>query len=375
MRFRTPRRSAVLHRLSRVCLVALVIVRSVPLANANSLTDCINHKVTFDGIVALHYATVRARSGPRLYLHARYPERCTSGSETPCPAKAYLVPGDGVAIGKQCGGWDYVQYIGEKFISEGWVESQALSPIPAPAPVIRNVYTGMPKRYPFKLTRGRGTPVCEADLQRLNQMEFHDPPYCGRPGSTQVPEFTLLHKRYLNLTEYVRLWSEVTGEPQSKAPVYRGFTPGAWTYEPPVDIENSVSTDSLVMWTDVDRYSTQCGAADTRTGAPIRGGVLGLLVSTNARINNEKTYKFFGERNAAHYGRPAAAEFAHQFDIFRYQNKNYFDTFLDQGYDFQGGPQYASSNTLSDTLAVFLIEHGMRREMCEYHVSDLRTSP
>ena len=111
MKFRTLRLPGLLQCLLHACLVALAIVRSVPLANANGLTDCINHKVTFDGIVPLHYATVKARSGPRLYLHARYPEDCTSGSETSCPARAYLVPGNGVAIGKQCGGWDYVQYI------------------------------------------------------------------------------------------------------------------------------------------------------------------------------------------------------------------------------------------------------------------------
>jgi hypothetical protein len=285
------------------------------------------------------------------------------------------VPGNRVAIGKQCSGWDYVQYIGERLISEGWVESKALTPIPPPAPLIKNVYTGMPKRYPFKLRRGRGTPVCEADLQRLNQMEFHDPPYCGRPESTQVPGFALLHRRYLSVAEYVRLWSDVTREPKSTAPVYRGFTPGAWTYVPPMNIENSVSSDTLVMWTDVDRYSTQCGAADTRTGASMRGGALGLLVFPDGRVDSEKTYKIFGERNAAHYGSPAAAQFAYEFDVFRYRNINYFDTFLDQGYDFAGGPQYSWSRTISDTLAVFQVDHGTRREMCEYHVSNLRTSP
>lgn len=268
-----------------------------------------------------------------------------------------------------------VQYIGDKRISEGWAESKALTPIPAPAPLIKNVYTGMPKRYPFKLTQGIGTPVCEADLQRLNQMEFHDPPYCGRPESTVVPGFTLLHRRYLNLAEYVRLWSDVTGESQARAPVYRGFTPGAWTYVPPVNIENSVSGDNLVMWTDRDRYSNQCGGADTRSGAPIRGSSLGLVVSTDGRLNRPETYKVFGERNAPHYGNPAAAQLAYEFDVFRYRRLNYFDTFLDQGYDFAGGPQYAWSKTISDTLAVFLVDRGTRHEMCEYHVSNLRTSP
>lgn len=375
MELGTFRRTRLLQTLLHGCLVTLVIAASVPAVDANNLADCINHNVTFDGIVPLRYATVKSTPGPRLYLHESYPEHCALGSEASCSARAYLVPGNAVAIGKNCGEWAYVQYIGEKLISEGWVESEALTPIPPPAPLIKNVYTGMPKRYPFKLTRGRGTSVCEADLQRLNQMEFRDPPYCGRPESTPVPGFTLLHRRYLNLAEYVRLWSDVTGEPKSAAPVYRGFTPAAWAYVPPLNIENSVSSDTLVMWTDTDRYSSQCGAADTRTGVPMRVGALGLLVSTDGRINNEKTYKIFGERNGAKYGRPAAAEFAHEFDIFRYRNKNYFDTFLDQGYDFTGGPPYAWSNSISDTLAVFLVDHGTRRETCEYYVSDLRTSP
>ena len=57
----------------------------------------------------------------------------------------------------------------------------------------------------------------------------------------------------------------------------------------------------------------------------------------------QKTYKVFGERNVAHYGSPAAAQFAYEFDVFRYRNINYFDTFLDQGYDFARGPLYTWS--------------------------------
>jgi len=133
--------------------VALLAIVSGSPAQASDLSTCINRTVTFDGVEPLRYAAVNANSGRRLYLHAQYPDQCTSGTQADCPAGAYLVPGNTVAIGKECGGWDYVQYIGERLISQGWVKSSALAPITPPPQANSSFVDGTltPRRYHFEL--------------------------------------------------------------------------------------------------------------------------------------------------------------------------------------------------------------------------------
>lgn len=106
-----------------------------------------------------------------------------------------------------------------------WAASQALAlnpPPPQPKPPITKIGNQVlppaaPRRYHFDLTKGKGKPVCEAYLQRLNQTEFFSPPYCGRPESTLVPGFALLHRRLLSIAEYRALFFDasavLSGEP------------------------------------------------------------------------------------------------------------------------------------------------------------------
>jgi hypothetical protein len=53
--------------------------------------------------------------------------------------------------------------------------------------------------YRFHLIHGKGVPVCEAFLKRLEVAKFSNPPYCGIPESASVPGFSVLHR--LSLTE------------------------------------------------------------------------------------------------------------------------------------------------------------------------------
>jgi hypothetical protein len=93
--------------------------------------DCINASIAFDGVTPVTYATVVAQLGERAYLHRDYPRDCDDRNDAKCQSKAYLVNGDTVAVGKTCGSWTYVQFVGPKTASVGWVASGELAPLPA----------------------------------------------------------------------------------------------------------------------------------------------------------------------------------------------------------------------------------------------------
>ena len=396
----------VLRTLARAALSAvLILILSVPLADADDLATCASQKVQFDGTVPLIYATVNGSSGSRLYLNANYSDHCSPADPASCPKTPYLVSGDAVAIGEVCGTRNYVQYIGEKHISEGWVDSAALSPIAPPPsatpPVIKigdQVFSSpKPARYRFELTQGKGIPVCEAYQQRLNQTEFYSPPYCGRPETRLVPGFATLQRRYLTADEYKIIFYDVMDVLKNERlhydyeshtnsdgsislipppdPTHPGFAPGAWTYEPPVDIENSGKGGNVLMWTLEDRYFSRCGSSNTRDTSKVRGGVSGIVVSADSRgIDRAATYSIFGLAEYSKYTPPVYIEFAHEFGVFSYHSQNYFDTFLDWRNGDANG-RNVGDRSLSSTLGVFLYANHERSEVCEYHVPGLMDLP
>lgn len=387
------------------CILALLAIWCSPLAHAGDLTSCISRKMVFDGIARLQYATVKATAGPHVSLHSRYPKDCRSGNQTLCLSRAYLVSGDAVAVGKECGRWSYVQYIGQKRISEGWLASRALRPNAPPLPgkppifrVGREVFPApTPRRYRFQLVKGRTEPVCEAYLQRLNQSEFYRPPYCGRPESTLVPGFSFLHRTFLSIGEYKGLFFEanavLSGEPSHHNyvlhrnpdgstsyvapynPIYAGFTPGAWTYNPPVNIENSGTSDNVIIWTVEDRYRPSCGTESEPDGGLARGSLYGLVSSRDlSRIDRRKTYQVFGIPDVVAHPPPTATEFGRDFGIFEYRKQAYFDTVFDKDLGDAAGHR-GQEPSLSRTLGVFLYRQGRRYEVCEYHISNRSLHP
>ena len=370
-------------------LTLLVGMPGATLAQADDLAACVKRKVTFDGTVPLHYAIVKAGPRSRLDLDPDYSNHCEHSS---CVGIPYLVSGDAVAIGKMCGSRDYVQYIGKTRISEGWVDSVALSPIeppPPPEPPVIKIGkevlpTPTPQHYKFTLTKGAGVPVCEAYQQRLNQTEFYAPPYCGRPESTLVPGFAELRRRYLTAAEYGAMYSPAQAvlnhEPLEWAekhqtnsdgsvtyvpidPVYPGFTPGAWTYDLPISIDNASDTNNVIMWTPQDRYDWSCGSQGDVLGGYMRGGALGLVVSADGKkINREASYAVFGQENLSPNVHGLGAEFSDEFGIFRYKELNYFDAMFNPAvFDYKK----------RNVLDVFLFVGHHRQEMCEYNVSGL----
>lgn len=191
----------------KVALLLLLAASAASRTDAEDLTTCIAQPVTFDGTTPLTYETVTAPSGGKAPLHGRFPKECSASQHLSCTSTAYLVSGDTVALGKTCGPWAYVQYIGERKISVGWIDLSRLSVLKRIAPRASKMMYGPFENEPiFLLTKGHQLPVCEAYLQRLNQTEFHGPAYCGRPEDDQVPGFVRLVRVGVPLATVSRLY-------------------------------------------------------------------------------------------------------------------------------------------------------------------------
>lgn len=266
-------------RFNREIAALLVIVCSlishIALAADDSIKQCAQQKVAFDGIKPLKYADITGEPNSHIALLHEHPALCASADDQQCKGKAYLIPGNTVAVANTCGDYAHVQYIGEQTVNYGWVLSKQLKQINEKLPFDDGAPPGIvgavepkfkPRTIKMKLVRGLGVPVCEAYLQRLNQTMFHQPPYCGRPENDQVPGFSRLQREWLvgeqtlSLYGYVnalRAYGEINtpikmnkveiasaseGGDGYKAPFY------AWRYEPKLDIENNNLPDNVIVW-------------------------------------------------------------------------------------------------------------------------------
>jgi hypothetical protein len=375
------------YRTIGIAVVWMGVALSVG-ARADEATNCVRKDVRFDGLVRLEYARVSGAPDTKLYLHKSFPASCSLTNPESCESPTYLIGGDSVALGKICGSWAFVQYIGRERVTIGWVVAKKL----ARAPTASRGAGG--KRYRFVLTKGQGVPVCEAYLQRLNQTEFHTPPYCDRPESDVVPGFAVLDRRYLDRAEYVATQTDISDVVLNRPPHYdyvrhrnpdgsetlvephlpptvADFSPASWRYAPPVDIENSGHPDDLVIWTpDARNYPSMCGERNTRNNERIPGDHAGIILFPGRdQIDTDRTLALFGFSNLKKYV-GGQSEFGQAYTVFKFLGTTYYDTFfLTPNGDFDG--KRGGDPKLSDTLGVFLYEHGARREMCEYYVPHL----
>ena len=368
-------------------------------ANAVDAIDCVQRAVPFDGIAPLDYAAVTADVGSKVYLHTQYPTDCNA--EAPgdgCKGTAYLLSGDAVAVGKTCGAWAYVQYIGEQRISVGWLPENRITAATAGKTLASSAApeSGDQRRYHFALTKGHGTPVCEAYLQRLNQTQFDYPPYCGRPESTLVPGFLRLQRRWMDRSDYIRLsiyvdsflqnrriedfyvhrkmpdGRDVFGPPGDD--IFPGFVPSVWLYDPRVDIENDGTTAEVAIWNDDDRNHPDClryvghQATAARSQQPAV-----ILKADDTGIDIASTKAIFGSGDGVVPSPTESAEFrplGAEVGVLRFRGVTYFDTFLSSRGLGRSHAERQSAAKLRDTLGVFLRKDHRTRQMCEYYVSD-----
>lgn len=388
-------------------IVAPLLMMASAIAAPSGTTDvCIGRDVKFDGITPLRYADVTGESGSRVYLHAVFPSHCSSSEGESCSTGPYIVPGDAVAVGKTCGDWSYVQYIGADRITVGWTAASALTELPTPPPIsppvtrdhdtaqlAKNDHT---ERYRFQLAEGRGIPVCDAYLQRLNETEYWGPPYCGRPEDSRVPGFSRLHRVYLTGAETAQLYPHlqsfgnardsshppVLGATEARLAASGGSGPGiiAWRYDPKVDIENDGRPDNVVIWVgpplDVD--ADACGNTVTSSGTELSAGLrveqIGLISSDpdTRTLDDARTLAVFGSPHGAAVvsGSLGFVPVGSSISVFVYRSVTYFDTFFHgEGWpDFYGNR--ARVPALDNHLAVFLRRDGVTRQICEYIFHD-----
>jgi hypothetical protein len=375
----------------------IVSILSILPVSAGETTTCAVSDVSFDGTTPVRFNRVIGEGGSRLYLYQGSPPECQGHD---CKSTNYLLPGDVVANGKSCGEWSFVQYIGKERVTVGWVWTARLAPLEmklpfdAGTPPDRTNYF-VPTTVKMRLLHGHGAPVCEAYLQRLNQTVFHEPPYCGRPENDQIPGFSLLNRVELSGQSYRQLYGHVTqfmgvrnshsGEDATgiydlSFHVILAHS-GAWGYEPKTDIENNGSNLNLLVWGAQQTYPP-CGARNEKSPQGARGDQIILVVNEHGdQLDDQKTEALFesptqglskteyarqGGKNAGTAFQPIGSSMS----VFQYRGLYYFDTFYTgNGWtDFQGRRE--TDKSLNSHLAVFLREHGVTRQVCEYFYDD-----
>ena len=382
--------------------LTLCIALSALFAGANSFADknipkCVNETARFDGTGPLTYADIVGPAGTHVSLSRRYPQLCQQ-DEKACTGNAYVMPGDTVAVANHCGDFAQVQFIGTKTITVGWLRASALGQSlrkpPESAALFSDLRTaGHPFSNHFRLTRGVGLPVCEAYLQRLNRIPFDymNQPYCNRPEDDSVPGFSKLVRVPLSPSEVNRLYRVAYNfqfpPNQAEADGIRAYRFGqvdmtkyvgnglmAWRYDPPIDLNNDGVPDNIIVWHGVDHggYIGGCGI-DGRRNAQLplvfKYGDEEIDSKATKAIVAHPVQKYDPTLNTGNlYG--SATNFrpiARSIGVFKYRDKYYFDGFFDIWGDAKN--ERRGRPALANTMAVFLNQDGISRQICEYHLS------
>jgi uncharacterized protein YecT (DUF1311 family) len=273
--------------------------------------------------------------------------------------------------------------------------------------------------YEFQITKGKGVPVCDAYLERLNTTDYVKPPYCDRPENDGVKGFARLNRVALTPADihdlYPIVWTfmslansknldwpdmsfqqhltqsgqfKLAEEGSKLLQMYldKGWAE-IWRYDPPVDIDNDGVPDNVEVWEGgalpIGIGGRQCGddVSDIFGG---RNDILHqpqvalVILDNNDRLNVHKTveifahpmgsYRFYDAVDKKWKISDAFRPIGRSIGIFKYQDIYYFDTFFDGWGDFKDKRQRYKN--IDNTLAVFLHKNGKTRQVCEYLMTD-----
>lgn len=383
-------------------LIGMCLPWGVGAAEADDQSDCAALKVIFDGNQPvffdvdrprLTYATVTGAKGSGTRLYPTYPPKCASVGKNKCLSQQNIPMGEIVAVAKRCGPWAYVQHIGQSKVRTGWVALPELNPEAVPAsnkdseahPEVSDIEPAS-SRYRFFFKKGRGLPVCEAYLQRLNQALYYRAPSCGRPELTSVPGFTHLKRHWLSYSEGEHIETDLDGRAKDpELPMNSEDTSArlpqvsdkhavtvrderkmdAWQPIGGINIENDGAKENVLMLGERDYYI--CGSDKVHTA-----GAEGLILSSSSdRVDIARTIDIFGKQRAP----PLSSQHPNDryypigvsMGIFQFRNITYFDTFLDQP---QTDAEISDEGRLHKTLAVFTRKDHKTYERCEYLLRD-----
>ena len=390
------------------------------IGNAEGAPDCIHRAVAFDGIVPLSYATVTGAAGSKANIHAQYPAQCATSDESTCKGESSVVAGEAVAIGKTCGQWAYAQYIGNERIITGWIDEKRLAERAAKLPFddgepgmrARSPWWHAPSTIRVRLIRGKGVPVCEAYLQRLNQSVFHEPPYCGRPENDQVPGFERLERVPLAAAQVKSLYPTAFNLTNPTADNFQmrpprpgastalaefwangqlGYTVkaisgqdkiSAWGFSPPLDIDNDGKPDNVVIWRDYppiwnEGATEHCGEPTQRPYALSTGDSDPFILAPDGNgIDTQRTVAIFNTdepRDPAYVRARKGIDLFLEYipigmgtTVFRYRGTTYFDVLKVR----RGSGEPPNGQVEKTHVHVYLVRSGRRHDLCEYQNLD-----
>ena len=268
-----------------------------------------------------------------------------------------------------------------------------------------------PYRYDFQLTKGKGTPVCDAYVQRLRATDFYVIPRCERPDNVSVPGFKPLGRVPLTRAEVLALNDSVQGLLFANDPGYakarslaektkRPFasdaalnadaqesslrntagksparSPYYYRFEPRVDIDNDGVADDVVMWS---QTASPCGQTYAPNYAyPRAVSVFPAILGEGAQLDVESTRALLQHpRGDVFYppqrlALPVAVEFrkiADALGVFAYAGEYYLDGFYTYFGDLEGNSVRTSETT--GVLAVFERKGGTTTAVCEVSWND-----
>lgn len=240
--------------------------------------------------------------------------------------------------------------------------------------------------YHFTLRKGRGIPVCNAYLQRLNSVDYYrqgrhtslQAPYCGRPENKLVPGFAVLGRRPVQVSDLDRLIVPIAGllnpnlhfgddffgkDPFGRFTNSEGDLP-IWRYDPPVDVDNDGAPENIIVWLGFGTHGWGgCGGVVGHTVPRITRppGIAVVLAQDGSHIDQARTQELFGRTNSTGQ---TFDPIGTSVSIFKYHHLYYFDTFFDTGFDLEGRP------VDRDVLGVFLRRGGVTKEVCQYNMKN-----
>lgn len=366
---------------SSVLAMTLMLYQVMSHAQAASAI-CKNPNVKFDGLAPLTYAVVNGDGREKSKLYSNHPSGCTSSNDTHCKIVTELRPNDVVAIGGTCGKWDYVQHLSDHGVVVGWIDDSQLSEKSSPTRGREGIESD--KDSAFKLIRGKGVPVCEAYLQRINDSTYSRSPYCGFPEDTRVPGFDRLDRAWLswddirsiknNVNEFVA--SGIISSRPNKTSINSRHRPAAYRFTNVIDVDNDGQPDKILMWSFENRDAPTCGQYFGANPEIDKHGAIGIILTSDGKqIDVEQTKRIFGSKLGGIYmltGDPPRRVFQARYtpigfgyNIFKYRGLYYYSTYLDGFYDFDDALSRAQKD--EDTLGVFIRKDGSTTKVCEFH--------
>jgi hypothetical protein len=368
-------------------------------ASAGESAHCEDTGYAFDGTTPLRYAVVTGDSASKLRIYSLFPENCKGEVGPACRDTAYILSGDQVAVGKVCGNWAHIQYIGAKKITAGWVDLKSL----------KMSQTQEHGNFTFRMLRGHGVPVCEAYQQKLNLTNYADSPYChwepqkrneATPGFYPLPRIPLgaSELRQLIGPAIDFLWQQEIDPKKRRSyapdglliddPEYSlssvqslltgvmsdpnklGYHMKAWRYASGLDIQNDGRLLQIMGWQGDINQKTTCNASWSPENSAL-GRIkqaLFVLDSGGLTIDAQKTRQTFGRTPGGTVGQ-AFQPLGDTLGIFKYRGAYYLESFLDEA---EGAKKRDTARY--KVLEVFQHINQKTIGMCEYSVDANKTA-